>query len=451
MTGAARHRGRVLWAAASQVMSSATNFTLYAALLLWADADDFGRLVALLACSQLALAVSRALASEPMVAAAAPLPPRGRDGGSALFTWAWCRRRLGGLGLAAASGVVVVGWLVGAEPTVVLVLAPALPVVLRQDGQRNLCWALGRPRLAVTLDGVWLAVTGTMLAGLVVGGFHRPLPVVVAWALGGLASGLVGRVLIERRAAPPARSGDGSPTADRPAEPGATLDDRRLHARRRSHALLTSARNLLPIVVATLVSPAAAGLLKAGVMPFAPILSLVAGLRPVVLPAMQRAAEREASGEGGFERFVARLLALYATAAGGAVALTVLVGSVVVDRFDVPPSISRGSLLWGGAIALTTVLSVVLADAIGFGRRAVPPITCRLGEIAVEWTTVLAVSMLIGPHRAVAGWAVGQALGALVWLAPSLAGPQRPDPAPGSPAPAPPGPESRIPRRARSA
>jgi hypothetical protein len=241
-----------------------------------------------------------------------------------------------------------------------------------------------------------------------VGGFDRPGLVVGAGVAGGVVSGLVGWALVET-------------DPDRPAEYPSSLDDRRLDARRHSQALLTGARNLLPIAVATLVSPAGAGLLKAAIMPFTPILSLVAGLRPVVLPAMQRAAARGPGG--GFEGLVQRLLGWYAALAVVAVSATAALGSVVIDRVGAPASIDGGSLRWGGAIAVMTILSTLLADAIGFGRRPVRPVPVRLGEIGLEWATALAVALVLGSRHVVAGWAVGMALGTKLWLVPGLTDP----------------------------
>ncbi|MEM9566360.1 MAG: hypothetical protein AAGA93_27315 [Actinomycetota bacterium] len=458
---------RVLLAATAQAASSATNLALYLGLLASTDTDRFGRLVAVLGVYHLALALSRSLVSEPMVA-------NGRTGGAAdrAFSWPWARRRLVAIGLTAAVLTVLVGRLVSADGVTTAAIAAAVPAMIGQDGVRNLAWSGGRPRSAVALDLVWLAVGAAGLAILAADGPIRPEPVVVTWLAGGLVSAAVAAALAPRLVTTDTGStgqsaggqvdgvegvgvggqvdgvegvgvggqvdgvegesveGDGTsgraPIGWRPAEIRVGVGQ--LHRRRRSHGLLITARNLLPIVVAMAVEPAAAGLLKAALLPFTPMLTLFGGLRLVVLPAMQRAAEAGGDGRAGdagtpLDRFVVRLVGWYAIVA------TTISAATVAAVVGLSETIGLGDTAdvvgWGAVVAVITVLVRPLAEAIGFGRRTVDPVRLRLVELAVEWGGVFLAVAVAGPGAVVAGWATGMALGGLVWVAVGLGGDHR--------------------------
>ncbi len=421
---------RLLWAAAAQAASSATNFVLYVGLLWTAETEVFGRWVAVLAVYHLTIALSRSLVSEPIVAAAGG--PADAGTGPA-FTWAWGRRRYRAIGAMAAVGVALVGWSVGADARVVVAVALALPLLVRQDGLRSLAWARSRPARSIALDGVWIGATAVGLVGVVALDVVSPEALVLIWLAGGVVSTVAGGLLVDRRDAGPASNG--RPAPNRPAVPPPSGEsppglEARLHARRRSQAILTTARNLLPIAVAAVAGPAAAGLLKAALLPYTPVLSLVAGLRMVVLPALQRAAEAPA-GSGALDRLVVRLLGRYLLGAGLAALATQALVAGLGSRYG-PEALPDGPLLaWGAAIAVMTIASTVLADGIGFGRRSLPVVRLRLVELTLEWATVLLVARMVGPDLAVVGWAAGMALGALVWTVAGL----RPDSARSGPTP----------------
>jgi hypothetical protein len=432
---------RLSWAALAQLASSVTNFALYVGLLASSTTEGFGRWVAVLAVHHLMVALARSLVSEPMVASAGSRPARGqppeRPGlGRALpgrrwhadegvdrpepgaFSWGWATGRYRAIGLAGAVGAATVGWWVGADGATVAAVALSLPFLVLQDGFRSLAWARDRPELAVGLDGVWIAVTGCLLAVVVVTDRGSAELVVVCWLVGGLASAVAGRCLVAPGSPWPVPTGGSPPVGRAPAQ----VLEERLHARRHSQALLTSGRNLLPIAVATVVGPSAAGLLKAALLPYTPILSLLAGLRMVVLPRMQRAAETTAAtpGDRAIDRFVTRLVTIHLVVASGSVLATLVVVTAAGGRLGTHDALRPDLLGWGAVIAVMIVIATPLADGIGFGRRPVPVVGRRLAEIAIEWGAVFAAAALGGPDRVVIGWAVGIAVGGLLWLAPGL-------------------------------
>lgn len=430
-----RWRHRIGWAAAAQSASSITNFALYVGLLVWSDTENFGRWVAVLAVHHLVVALARSLVSEAMVAAAgAPRtePGRGGDG----FSWSWAVRRYRAIGVAAALGAALVGWRVGADPLTVALVAAAQPFLVAQDGLRSLAWAQGRPQRSVALDGVWIAATGVLLAVALTTGMGTSETVVVSWLAGGMASTGAGQFLVARHQRPIGPAGPpviGGQSGDSVTDPDGVTMAARLHARRRSQALLTSARNLLPTVVALTVGPTAAGLLKGALLPYTPVLSLLAGLRMVVLPQMQRAAEASASAPVGspdhraLDRFVTRLVGIYLAVAGAAVAVSLLVVRALADPLDAPEALRADVIGWGAVIAVVIAVATPLADGIGFGRRPVMVVRRRLAEIAIEWGAVFAAAAIVAPDQVVVGWAVGVAVGGLLWLAPGLGERRHPD------------------------
>lgn len=442
---------RLAWAVVAQAASSLTNFTLYLGLLASSATADFGRWVAVLAVYHLVVALSRSLMFEPMVASARARGRRSRSGGvGGSFSWAWARRRSWVVGAVGAAGAVVVGSRVGADPPSVGAVALSLPFLVRQDGQRALAWARGRPGRAVALDGVWLGVTGLLLGTALVWGSAGAEVVALCWVSGGLASTVVGRLLVEW--GPTGASTSSHPVAGMGADHeegedrdrdgggavGSGLAESWLHARRRSQGLLTAGRSLLPIAVATVAGPTAAGLLKAALLPYTPVLSLLAGLRMVILPGMQRAADGRSVAD--LDRFVTRVAAAHLVVGGAAIAASLAV-VVTVGPDPGPDGVLQPDLVaWGAVVAVIISVTSPLADGAGLGRRSVgraglgrrsghPAVSAvgrRLVEIGVEWSLVLGAAILFGADLVVVGWAVGVALGSLLWLAPGLR-PERPE------------------------
>jgi len=497
---ARRWSGPLMWATVSQALSSLSNFGLYILLLVATDRVTFGQAVAVLAVYQLMLTLSRSLITEPHVATAlrvADVTTQNSSPGhqlgfevAAVGLWRSARRRLAVFAVAGAVLVIVVAVAIGFWEPWLLILAAVFPILLRQDGQRHLAWGLARPELSVGTDLVWLVVAGAGLGGYVwldpsvsFGALTSitALPVsaiVVIWLAGGCAGAAFGWFKIERRI------GHRGPTKSRADSRSEGLSDARLDSRSRSggrmasrvdsrsgggvgaqppsgqnerlrqlgrsEGLQNAAYNLLPVAVATVVSPSAAGLLKAGLLPFSPMLALFAGLRLVSLPLLHQTATVEADAGGptpsafdelseasgpSIDRVTVRILALVVPAAALAVVATI--GGLTIATFwlgDLGLEVSS-LVWWGGAITVMSIATKQLADALGVGRRSVAVVRRRLIALAAEWTFLFVVALVLAEELIMVGWAVGVAIGTLFWLAPGLRAGQHP-PSPG-PAPLP--------------
>ncbi len=414
------------WSALSQIASSATNFLLHVALLLSVDSDRFGRLVAVLACYQLALTASRSLISEPLVAALGVSDHSNPDDPRVSAVGRRARIRLGGLGILGLAATFVLGWQLDLENSILVVLAMALPVLLYQDGLRHWAWGLGRPAAAVALDGWWLAVALIAFVGLQLAGVgSNGVSSLWAWIGGGLMSVVVGLVLLPRL-------GGAASDGANPAEFGESSNQ--LDRLGQSHAIQNVAFSLLPILVALIVSPSAAGLLKAGLLPFTPVLTIFAGARLVSLPAMNRIASNagiaettdeaddvatDYSARAALDRATEQLLLVAGTVS--LVASLAVVGAVALLRPFLPGSIPAMSvLLWAAVGGVCSIVVKILVDGLAFGRRDADVVGRRLWAVAVEWAVVLGASLLVSEHSVVAGWTVGTAIGAVIWLIPTL-------------------------------
>ena len=405
------------WSGLSQILSSATNFGLTAGLTVAGTTAELGRTASVLAVYLLALTLCRSLFTESLVA-----------GGPGRGSWRWARRRI----LLAAAGAMVVGTAVGVavelDRMVLALLIVPLPVLLLQDGLRYLAWSDGRPDRAVLLDGVWLVVSLLVVgAGLARAGWSGldPRTVTLAWSIGGVASVAVAAGLAAGR-----RSGERRPpTAAR--EPTSPARFRELA---HSQGLAALSFNLAPMVLALAVSPVAAGAARALLVPFAPVLSLVAGARLVTLPRLSAAGagsedpRRRLARSGGrpgpalAQAGVAASLALVASIALVAATEALPDGIRPVERI-------RPQLTIGALICVLYVAGQLLADGVALGPDRSRAVTHRLGAIALEWGGLFAGAAVGGVEGMIRGWAVGLGAATALWLAPVL----RPGPGPRPP------------------
>ncbi len=408
---------RVAWAGAAQGASSFTNLVLYLGLLRSSTPADFGRWVAVLSVYHLAIAIGRGLISEAMVASARPFDPT-----NGTFSWGWACRRFWSIGFGASAlmGLVAVG--LGATSWPFVAVALAMPVIVRQDGQRSLAWARSRPALSVALDSIWIT---TVISGSVVAVATDRFDgdtVAVIWLLGGVASTLFGFVVIERGAPSRRARSTIDVGSDRvlerlsPAGEQSGSLDARLHARRRSYAAIAAGRTLLPVVVALILGPVAAGLLKTSILPFTPILSLSVGLRVVILPAMQRAAEADAALPGSLNRIVTRVVGLAGVMTILGVAITVVVVEALPQSIVGSTVQDNRLLLPGAVLTVSSVVSILLADGVGFGSGSQSVLVRRLVELLLEWAAVFAAATLVAVDAVAIGWAAGAVVGVVVWL-----------------------------------
>jgi len=397
-------------------MSSVTNFGLVAALTVSVGTAELGRISAVLLVYLLALASCRSLFTESMIAA-------GSDGD----TWPWAVRRVAGTGVVAAVVAAVAGLVVGLGSLVLALLVVALAPLLVQDAWRYRAWAQSRPARAVALDVSWAVLSIAAVAVVVIvtrptgsAGVIGPAAIVGAWAFGGVASAALGPVLVG--------SGDGSaPEADTRPEPGAAVDagaeaGTAVDAARSgsgqhrelawSQTLASLSFNLGPLVLATVLSPTLAGAAKALLLPFAPILSLVAGVRLVTLPALARWANSSPGPAGRSPALTQAALAAVATTPP-ALAMAAVAASLPasVDAVEVV----RPHIWAGVALCVLFIVAQLLADGVALGPGRAAAVRLRLLATAIEWFGLLLGAWLGGVAGLVRGWTVGLAVAVGVW------------------------------------
>ncbi len=396
---------RMAWSVFSQGLSSLTNFGLTVLLAISVTVTELGQIVSVYSVYLLALTLSRSLTTDALVAAS--------DGSKVIdLPWHWARRRIVALAIAASLVTVLVGtWLEVSGSTVALI-ALSMPVLLLQDGLRNLAWANGRPNLAGLLDGVWFGVSvvallclWTMTAPSGVGSAAGALgggAILLAWCIGGGVSWLVGYRLIEQ-------PGDGGAVAEfRP-------DLVRYRPMAHSQAIMAVAVNVGPVVVALAVSPAMAAVTKAALLPITPVLSLFAGLRVVTLPALRRAVD---GGQAAGVTSVIVGASALAAAVGGFVSIQ-LVRMFSSETLGESLSLVVPHLGWVGLLGIMYVAGQQLADATALaGRHAV--VGRRIFAVSVEWGFVVAGAVVAGTEGLILGWVVGLAIATVAWLQPAL-------------------------------
>jgi hypothetical protein len=388
----------VAWSLLSQALSSATNFGVTVVLALVTAPAEFGRYAAVLSVYLLAVTMARAVVTEPALAAGATRP---------------FATRLLVFGLAASLVTVAVGVTVELEPTSVMTVALAVPLLLDQDGLRYRAWIEGDRRRAVDLDAVWLAVSA--LAVLVVVIVERQVTAtaaVSAWVLGGATSALVGRL---RSLATSGLSPSFSPG------PQARIDDG-IDARHRdlgrSQAIMAMAVNLGPVMVAVAISPSAAGAAKALLLPFAAVLSLAAGARMATLPIFERIVGPDdgpgpdAEARGSITALVVAVTMAAVVAAGTCAAIV-----SALPASSIGPSLARVEpyLGLGVAICVLHVAGQYLADAVVLsGGSGV--VVRRLVAVALEWVGLGIGAVSGGVAGLVNGWLIGVGLATAVWI-----------------------------------
>ncbi len=409
---------RIAWSVAAQGASSVPNFGLYAVMASVLDPSGFGRFVALVAVYHLVLAVARSMVFETFVADATR-----STGGSRLTSRS---SRTLALGFGGSVAVSVVGVTVGSPTRSWIVVALAMVPLLIQDGLRHLGWASGRPWFPVALDGLWTAV---FALGLIVGGVRVGLWTDVPGEVFGaepfllgvwVAGGSLGAVLGSAGWLYLNRTSSVLPDSEQRQPETGGVPSAAVQAMGRSQAIQSTAFNLLPLVMAVVVSPAAAAAVKAVLLPFTPILTTVAGTRLVTLPAMRQAV---AGGRDVIDRLSIVIVGVGSGfAVVGGLATVALLLWLPIGAPGSALDYSRSVAWWGLAITTMSVVDKFLADALALGRRQVSVIPMRLTALGVEWAVLMTI-MLARPDANVAVvWAVGLALGSLVWISPTVSG-----------------------------
>lgn len=188
-----RHLG---WGLADQLLSSLTNFAVGMLVARTVSPDDFGAFTLAFVTYTLALAGSRALASEPlMVRYSASSEERWR-GGVALAS---------GTALAAGAAIGVMCLVVGALTggtlgTTFVILGVCMPGLLLQDSWRYAFFTGHRGSLAFANDLAWALVLFPTVAILLATGMGSVANFMLAW--GGAASVAAGFGLVQTRMVP---------------------------------------------------------------------------------------------------------------------------------------------------------------------------------------------------------------------------------------------------------
>ncbi|MEM7326773.1 MAG: hypothetical protein AAF531_27055 [Actinomycetota bacterium] len=386
---------RVAWSVLSQGLSSVTNFGLTLLLALSVGVVELGRIVSVYSVYLLALTLSRSLTTDALVAAS--------DGSKVIdLPWLWARRRIVALAAAASAVSVLLGLILAADGVIVALIALLMPLLLLQDGLRNLAWAGGRPDLAGLLDGTWLGVSVIGLVVLLPIGPLGGSQIVFVWCLGGIASWVVGRRLVERP------GGGGAVAEFRP-------DLLRYRPMAHSQAIMTVAVNVGPVIVALSVSPAMAAVAKAALLPITPVLSLFAGLRVVTLPTIRRAVD--GGNAAGITSLVVGVSAL--TAAIGGFVSVQIVGRLSSEQLGETLTLIAPNLGWVGLLGIMYVAVQQLSDATALsGRHEV--VGRRIATVVVEWGCVVVGAAVAGADGLIVGWVVGLAVATIAWLQPAL-------------------------------
>lgn len=169
-----------------QLLSSGSNFLGLIAAARLLDKEHFGAYAVAAATYTVSLGLCRALCAEALLVRIGTDPGEqrarvGRSISDALL-----------LGLLVMPVLLLVASLIdGPTSGALLGLGLTLPLLLLQDTLRYGAFARARPRLAVTSDGLWVALQLAVYAAISILGEPNALVMVLAWAATGSVAGLV--------------------------------------------------------------------------------------------------------------------------------------------------------------------------------------------------------------------------------------------------------------------
>lgn len=256
-------RRSLIFGVVSQALSSLTNFIVVIAIAKTQTANYAGAWTLAMAAITLAIALTRAGISTPMVLGGGARRSVDTRGGLTLAT---------ALGLGIAGVLLILGWCSAIPLPISILFSAASIVVMAQDFLRYTWIACGQPQRAALLDGIWLLVQGLLLGVTILLSETSGGAITATWGLGALASLAVGLAMDKQ-----ARISLAS-ARDYLAHYG--TESRRLFGE--AFASFGSA-NLQPFVVAAVLGYAAAGALRITQTLFAPLSTLMGGLNPVIL------------------------------------------------------------------------------------------------------------------------------------------------------------------------
>ncbi|WP_214103537.1 hypothetical protein [Acrocarpospora catenulata] len=175
---------------ADQAVASATNVALTIVVARQVDPWTLGAFAVAYTLYLVAVGLSRAVASEPLLVRYSHLPPQAhRDGARGSTGMAVLIGLAGGLGMAAVA--LAVG---GAIAEAVVPLGLALPALLLKDAWRFVFLAAGRPGQAIVNDLVWAGAQVLCVGGVLVAGLGQVGWFVAAWGVSALVACVAGAV-----------------------------------------------------------------------------------------------------------------------------------------------------------------------------------------------------------------------------------------------------------------
>jgi hypothetical protein len=180
--------GRAAWAIADQTLSSMTNFALAVGVANQVSTADFGAFSIAFAGYLVALTVSRAISSDPLMIRYSARPERDWRGATGRAAASAVMVGVVGGGIAVLAAVVLGGSL----GLALFVLGIGLPALLLQDSWRYAFFAIRRGSSAFVNDLVWTVVLAAAYVVLVATGQRSAGAFVLAWVVGALAAALFG-------------------------------------------------------------------------------------------------------------------------------------------------------------------------------------------------------------------------------------------------------------------
>lgn len=177
--------GRVTWAMAAQIASSASNFAVTVFVLASASVRDFAVFSLCFTTYQLAAHLGRYLAGTPILVLHSDGKPQSPAQEQAAVSTAVV------LGCGGSAMLLAVGLATGSAGPQFLVLGMLLPLLLFQDAGRHLGLAKGMPQVTAASDLTWLILQLVASAAVFAAGADSALVLLAIWAASGAIAGIV--------------------------------------------------------------------------------------------------------------------------------------------------------------------------------------------------------------------------------------------------------------------
>ena len=388
---------RIGWGIADQALSSATNFLFLVVAAGAVGREAFGALGIAFAAYAMAIGLARALAGEPLTVrfSVASVTDTKRAADAALGTAAI-------VGVLAGVLVAVAGLAVGGVLGDALVpLAVVLPGLVLQDSWRFVFMAGGRPAVACTNDGIWLAAQVAAFLALAAAGGLSLAAIVLAWGVAANLAAIVAALQSGLR--PDVGAARGWLHAHRDLWPRFTGE----------FVALTGSWQIALLGLGVVAGLDAVGALRAAQLLVGPLNVAFLAVPLVAVPESQRL-WRGARGEP-FQHgaVIAAALAALAIVWGAMVSLLPsslghdLLGATWVDARALLPAVAAVMVGVGITLGALCALRVLAA--------ARDSLLARMVSASLVIIAVLGGGALAGAAGAAWGWALASIIGAGVW------------------------------------